>query len=82
MRMAGESSPECATIRPWTAPRDVAVIRLDNPPVNGLAHGVRGDVVAGIDAANADPAVRAIVIAGAAKLFSAGADVRSSGRRR
>src|SRR5436190_4041558 len=64
---------------PMDAPRDVAVLRLDNPPVNGLAYGVRGDIVAGVDAANADPAVRAIVIAGAGKLFSAGADVREFG---
>ena len=58
---------------------DVAVIRLDNPPVNGLGHALRSAIVAGVDAANADIAVRAIVIAGAGKLFSAGADVREFG---
>ena len=61
------------------APRDVAVIRLDNPPVNGLGHALRTAIVAGVDAANADAAVSAIVITGAGKTFSAGADVREFG---
>ena len=64
------------------APRDVALIVLDNPPVNGLSHAVRSAVVGAVDAANADPAVRAIVIAGAGKLFSGGADVREFGTPR
>jgi 3-hydroxyacyl-CoA dehydrogenase len=55
---------------------DVAVITLDNPPVNGLGHDVRASLVAGIDAALGDDAVRAIVIAGAGKVFSGGADIR------
>jgi len=58
---------------------DVVVIRLDNPPVNGLGHALRSAVLAGVDAANEDAGVRAIVIAGAGKLFSAGADVREFG---
>jgi 3-hydroxyacyl-CoA dehydrogenase len=53
-----------------------AVIALDNPPVNGLGHGLRSSIVAGIDRANADSGVDAIVITGAGKSFSAGADVR------
>src|SRR5205085_7885243 len=54
----------------------VAVITLDNPPVNGLGHDTRADVVAGLAQANADPAVTAIVILGANGLFSGGADIR------
>ena len=54
----------------------VAVITLDNPPVNGLGHEIRSELVAGIDRALADAAVSAIVLIGAGKLFSGGADIR------
>ncbi len=54
----------------------VAVITLDNPPVNGLGYDTRAGVATGIDRALADPEVRAIVIAGAGRMFSAGADIR------
>jgi len=57
----------------------VAVIRLDNPPVNGLAHAVRAGILAGLDRANADAAVSAVVLAGAGKSFSAGADINELG---
>src|SRR5437868_7390529 len=54
----------------------VAVITLDNPPVNGLALDTRVETAAGIDRALADAAVTALVLTGAGKLFSAGADIR------
>jgi len=54
----------------------VAVITLDNPPVNGLGYEVRTGIVVGIDRAQADPDVHAIVIIGSAELFSGGADIR------
>jgi 3-hydroxyacyl-CoA dehydrogenase len=46
---------------------NVAVITLDNPPVNGLGYDTRAGVAAGIGQAVADPAVVAIVITGAGK---------------
>ncbi len=52
------------------------MITLDNPPVNGLGCDVRSELVAGIDRALADPAVNAIVLIGAGKVFSGGADIR------
>ncbi|MBS1216382.1 MAG: 3-hydroxyacyl-CoA dehydrogenase [Proteobacteria bacterium] len=55
---------------------DVAVITLDNPPVNGLGHALRAGIVAGLERAEADPAIKAIVITGAGKAFSGGADIR------
>jgi len=59
--------------------QNVAVIRLDNAPVNGLSHAVRKVVVDGIRQAEADPLVNAIVIIGSQSLFSGGADMREFG---
>lgn len=57
----------------------VAVITLDNPPVNGLGHALRSHIVAGIDAAQADLEVRVIVLIGSGRAFSGGADIREFG---
>lgn len=54
----------------------VAVILLDNPPVNGLGHSTRAGIVEGLDRAVKDPAVNAIVLSGAGRAFSGGADMR------
>ena len=54
----------------------MAVITLDNPPVNGLGHATRADVLAGIDRATEDARCDAIVITGADGRFSGGADIR------
>ena len=54
----------------------VAVITLNNPPVNGLGLATRTAAVQGVQAAEADPAVKAIVLTGAGKAFSGGADIR------
>src|SRR5215510_9244183 len=54
----------------------VAVITLDNPPVNGLGHSTRVGIVEGMTRALDDASVRAIVITGAGKAFSGGADIR------
>lgn len=57
----------------------VAVITLDNPPVNGLGLALRQAIVAGIDAAASDSAVQAVVLIGNERFFSGGADVREFG---
>ena len=54
----------------------MAVITLDNPPVNGLGHATRADVLAGIDRAPEDARCDAIVITGADGRFSGGAAIR------
>src|SRR5438093_5016863 len=58
---------------------NVAVITLDNPPVNGLGHDTRKGITDGLDRAQDDAAVKAIVITGAGKAFSGGADIREFG---
>ena len=58
---------------------DVAVITLDNPPVNGLGYDTRVGIVNGLERSLNDAAVKAIVITGAGKAFSGGADIREFG---
>lgn len=55
---------------------DVAVLEIDNPPVNALSLGVRRGLMEGMTRAAADAAVRAVVIIGANGSFPAGADIR------
>jgi 3-hydroxyacyl-CoA dehydrogenase len=57
----------------------VAVIALNNPPVNGLSYETRRAIAEGLDKAQADAAVQAIVLTGAGKAFSGGADIREFG---
>ncbi len=57
----------------------VAVITLANPPVNGISYALRCGVVAGVDQASADPAIKAIVLIGSDRAFSGGADIGEFG---
>uniref|UniRef100_A0A8C3TDB7 Peroxisomal bifunctional enzyme n=1 Tax=Chelydra serpentina TaxID=8475 RepID=A0A8C3TDB7_CHESE len=54
----------------------VAVIRLNNPPLNALSSAVVRALEQGVKKADADPAVKAVVICGTNGTFSAGADIR------
>jgi len=54
---------------------EVAVLTIANPPVNALSLPVREGLMQGLERAAADPAVKAIVIAGDAGTFAAGADI-------
>ena len=58
---------------------DVAVIAINNPPVNSLGHALREKIVQEIQMAQSDPAVLGIVLVGNEKLFSAGSDVTEFG---
>ena len=58
----------------------IAVLTLDNPPVNGFGRQQRRLLVEAIDAAIADSGVIGIVVTGAGALFSGGADIREFGR--
>ncbi|MDT7515513.1 3-hydroxyacyl-CoA dehydrogenase NAD-binding domain-containing protein [Rhodoferax mekongensis] len=58
---------------------DIAVITLNNPPVNGLGLSTRQGIADGMAKAHADAAVKAIVITGAGKAFSGGADITEFG---
>lgn len=60
----------------------LAIITLDNPPVNSLGHALRQRIVAALAAALADTSVCAIVLTGNSKAFCAGADVSEFGTPR
>ena len=58
----------------------VAVLTVNNPPVNALSQGVRQGLHDGLKQAIADPQVQAIVIACAGRTFIAGADITEFGK--
>jgi len=58
----------------------VALLWIDNPPVNGLGAAVRRALDKHLDAALVDPGTGAIVIAGRGKMLSGGADIREFGK--
>jgi len=60
----------------YTVQGSVAVVTLNNPPVNGLGLATRSAAVDAIRRAEADPDIEAIVLTGAGKAFSGGADIR------
>jgi 3-hydroxyacyl-CoA dehydrogenase len=58
----------------------VAIIVIDNPPVNAMSPGVPGGIIAALDSANRDADVRAIVLMGGGRGMIAGADIRYQGK--
>lgn len=58
-----------------TRDRDVALITVNNPPVNALGQPVRAGLLAALEQATANADVAAIVIQTVGRMFSAGADV-------
>jgi 3-hydroxyacyl-CoA dehydrogenase len=59
----------------FTVRGSVAVLTIDNPPVNALSPGVPEALAAAVARAEADAGVTAIVLTGAGKTFVAGADI-------
>ena len=55
---------------------DIAVITINNPPVNALSPGVPEGISEAIDQINADSSVRAAVVIGGGRTFIAGADIK------
>jgi 3-hydroxyacyl-CoA dehydrogenase len=60
----------------------VAVISMNNPPVNGLSDALRAGIMDLLEKADADASVKAVVLIGAAKNFSGGADIREFNKPR
>ena len=58
---------------------DILIVEANNPPVNALGHAVREGLVKAIEAADANEAVKAVVIIGLGQTFFAGADISEFG---
>src|SRR5438067_1343884 len=69
-------------VAPYAVRDGVAVITMNNPPVNGLGNALRAAVLQGLERAEADAQAKAVVLIGAGKAFSGGADIREFGKPR
>jgi len=58
----------------------IAVIEIDHPPVNAMAHPVRAALLDAIERVDTDPGVKAIVVHGRGRNFIAGADLHEFDR--
>lgn len=63
----------------WNREDNIALIWIDNPPVNATSHAVREELAAALTDVNSDADIHAIVIACKGKTFVAGADVKEFG---
>jgi len=59
---------------------EVAIVEVDNPPVNALSHHVRTGIADAVNHASADEDVRAIVLICTGRTFIAGADISEFGQ--
>jgi 3-hydroxyacyl-CoA dehydrogenase len=59
---------------------EVAVITIDNPPVNALSHAVRDGLLKAVERFQGDGKAKAAVICGAGRTFIAGADIKEFGK--
>jgi len=59
---------------------NIAVITIDNPPVNALSAHVRAGLVAAIEAVNANDKIQGVVLTGAGRIFIGGADIKEFGK--
>lgn len=64
----------------YEAADGVAVITMDNPPLNALGHGLRQGVAMGLERALADPEVRVVILRAAGRSWPVGADIREFGK--
>ncbi|WP_245429611.1 3-hydroxyacyl-CoA dehydrogenase NAD-binding domain-containing protein [Mesorhizobium sp. DCY119] len=64
----------------WARHADIAVVTIDNPPVNAGSHAVRSGLVAALAEIAADTAITGVILIGAGKTFIAGSDIREFGQ--
>src|SRR5687768_14528147 len=59
---------------------EVAIITVNNPPVNALSPGVPEGIATAVEAISKDPDVKAAVLIGGGSTFIAGADIKEFGK--
>src|SRR5262245_28309327 len=59
---------------------NIAILTINNPPVNALSPGVPEGIVAGLDQVRNDSSVQAVVLIGGGRTFIAGADIKEFGK--
>jgi 3-hydroxyacyl-CoA dehydrogenase len=59
---------------------EIAIITIDNPPVNALSPGVPEGIASAIDQISQDDTIAAAVVIGAGRTFVAGADIKEFGK--
>lgn len=71
-------NPHNRTVRVERHPgsSSIAVIVIDNPPVNAGSHEVRAGLNAAIDVISADPQITGAVLVGAGSTFVSGSDIK------
>ena len=65
-----------STVRVEVREGGVCILTLDRPPANAITPELLNDLASALDAAREDDAVRAVVLTGAGRFFSAGLDLR------
>jgi 3-hydroxyacyl-CoA dehydrogenase len=63
-----------------TRDKDVAIITINNPPVNALSPGVAQGIAQAIEQVSKDDAIKAVVLIGGGRTFVAGADIKEFGK--
>lgn len=58
----------------------IAVVQVDNPPVNALSQAVRSGLIEAVQKLDADPNVKGVLLSCAGRTFIAGADVNEFGK--
>ncbi|HYM74812.1 MAG TPA: 3-hydroxyacyl-CoA dehydrogenase NAD-binding domain-containing protein [Candidatus Dormibacteraeota bacterium] len=60
--------------------KDVAIITINNPPVNALSPGVAQGIAQAIEQVSKEDAIKAVVLIGGGRTFVAGADIKEFGK--
>ncbi len=60
--------------------QNIAVITIDNPPVNALSTHIRAGLVKAVEQINCDTNIQGVVLTGAGRIFIGGADIKEFGK--
>src|SRR5437879_2276451 len=78
--LSDQSEPAMSDLVQLTKDKDVAIIAINNPPVNAIGPAVSEGISQAIKEITQDESVKAAVIIGAGRTFVAGADIKEFGR--